>query len=77
MTKKNKNDDPEAAAIEEIVQGATDKELPIPDYIFKVLFERMDTLDMQINAMSQKLDKLNAEYSNISKFVKEYKCKRP
>ena len=48
-------------------------QLPIPNYIFDVLLRELDALDMQINAMSQKLADLSTKYTDISKFIKEYK----
>lgn len=48
-------------------------QLPIPNYIFDVLMRELDTLDMQINALSQKLADLSTKYTDISKFIKEYK----
>lgn len=47
--------------------------LPIPNYIFEVLIKELDSLDMQINAMSQKLADLSTKYTDISKFIKEYR----
>lgn len=47
--------------------------LPIPNYIFDVLMKELDSLDMQINALSQKLADLSTKYTDISKFIKEYK----
>lgn len=47
--------------------------LPIPNYVFDVLIKELDALDMQINAMSQKLAELSTKYTDISKFIKEYK----
>lgn len=47
--------------------------LPIPNYIFDVLCKELDTLDKQINALSQKTADLTAKYTDISKFIKEYK----
>ena len=54
-------------------QEAAVQLLPIPNYIFDVLTRELDTLDMQINAMSQKLADLSTKYTDISKFIKEYK----
>ena len=47
--------------------------LPIPNYIFDVLMKELDSLDMQINALSQKLADLSTKYTDISNFIKEYK----
>ena len=44
-----------------------------PNYIFDVLCKELDTLDKQINALSQKTADLTAKYTDISKFIKEYK----
>lgn len=65
--------DDEAAAqeTEEVQEAAV--QLPIPNYIFDVLMRELDTLDMQINALSQKLADLSTKYTDISKFIKEYK----
>lgn len=66
--------DDEAAAQEpEEAQEAAVQLLPIPNYIFDVLMRELDTLDMQINALSQKLADLSTKYTDISKFIKEYK----
>ena len=69
--------DDEAAAQEpeesQEAQEAAVQLLPIPNYIFDVLLRELDALDMQINAMSQKLADLSTKYTDISKFIKEYK----
>lgn len=66
--------DDEATAQEpEEAQEAAVQLLPIPNYIFDVLMRELDTLDMQINALSQKLADLSTKYTDISKFIKEYK----
>lgn len=68
--------DDEAAAQETEESQETQEaavQLPIPNYIFDVLMRELDTLDMQINALSQKLADLSTKYTDISKFIKEYK----
>ena len=66
--------DDEAAAQEpQEAQESAVQLLPIPNYIFDVLMRELDTLDMQINALSQKLADLSTKYTDISKFIKEYK----
>ncbi len=65
--------DDEAAAQEPEEAQEAAVQLPIPNYIFDVLMRELDTLDMQINALSQKLADLSTKYTDISKFIKEYK----
>lgn len=72
LTKADEADCPD----DDVSQAAADEAaviLPIPNYIFDVLMKELDSLDMQINAMSQKLADLSTKYTDISKFIKEYK----
>lgn len=74
---KSEPDDPDCP--DEVVKAADQEAeeaaaiLPIPNYIFDVLMKELDSLDMQINALSQKLADLSTKYTDISKFIKEYK----
>ena len=79
-TKTEVKSEPDDPVIPDEGDKAADQEaqeaaaiLPIPNYIFDVLMKELDSLDMQINALSQKLADLSTKYTDISKFIKEYK----
>lgn len=79
-TKTEAKSEPDDSVIPDEGDKAADQEaqeaaaiLPIPNYIFDVLMKELDSLDMQINALSQKLADLSTKYTDISKFIKEYK----
>ena len=85
-TKTEAKSEPDDPVIPDEVDKAADQEgqeaqepqeaaaiLPIPNYIFDVLMKELDSLDMQTNALSQKLADLSTKYTDISKFIKEYK----
>lgn len=79
-TKTEAKSEPDDPVIPDEDDKAADQEaqeaaaiLPIPNYIFDVLMKELDSLDMQINALSQKLADLSTKYTDISKFIKEYK----
>ena len=50
-----------------------DKPLPIPKFVFDVLTKELDSLDKEISELSDQLALLNQKYTDISKFIKEYK----
>lgn len=59
--------DPEQAAAE-----IKDRPLPIPKYIFDVLFKELDCLDADIEVRTRELLELNQRYTDISQFIKTY-----
>lgn len=71
--------DPEQAAAEktkEPEQAAAeikDRPLPIPQYIFDVLFKELDRLDADIEVRTRDLLELNQKYTDISNFIKKYR----
>lgn len=81
MPKKRgrKPKEPQEAAAEEIKEpqeaAAEIKEriLPIPNYIFDVLFKELDRLDADIEVRTKELLDLNQRYTEISQFIKTYR----
>ena len=81
MPKKRgrKPKEPQEAAAEEIKEpqeaAAEIKEriLPIPNYIFDVLFKELDRLDADIEVRTKELLDLKQRYTEISQFIKTYR----
>ena len=65
-----KQREPEAAAPESERAEKT-KALPVCNYVYEVLAEKMDDLDMQLRELEQKKQQLSAQYNTIAMFIKE------
>lgn len=65
-----KKREPEAAAPESERAEKT-KELPVCNYVYIVLAEKMDDLDMQLRELEQKKQQLSAQYHTLAMFIKE------
>ena len=50
---------------------AAGQQLPVANYIYEVLAEKMDELDKQIREIEEKRQQLMARYQTISMFIKE------
>lgn len=65
-----KQREPEAAAPESERAEKT-KALPVCNYVYMVLAEKMDDLDMQLRELEQKKQQLSAQYHTLAMFIKE------
>ena len=64
---------PEEETKEDAPDQAADRQLPIPNYIFEVLFKEIDRLESLIADRSAELAELSQRYTDISNFIKGYK----
>lgn len=64
-----KQREPEAAPESERAEKT--KALPVCNYVYEVLAEKMDDLDMQLRELEQKKQQLSAQYNTIAMFIKE------
>lgn len=59
------------AAADDVAKAAEGQQLPVANYIYEVLAEKMDELDKQIREIEEKRQQLMARYQTISMFIKE------
>lgn len=59
------------AAADDVAKAAAGQQLPVANYIYEVLAEKMDELDKQIREIEEKRQQLMARYQTISMFIKE------
>lgn len=67
-----KKREPEAADPEaERAEVTKEKTLPVCNYVYEVLAEKMDSLEMQLRDLKQKEQEILAKYNTIAAFIKE------